>query len=499
MFAQTNPPVSVGAESLSAFIAWSRNLAIEPMPEARHYIIDRPALKDIGNFTARAVRSKNNITCYPWNVTELQSPARDTALYSTSMATRNSNFRIMNSTDSAAVRLAETLAVWADDFEFIHANRSKTRLVLAAFNGSIESGIISQVSQAAAEYPTTVSTIACDVDVELVDDIVKIGNGGPPNTPLVTISSIAGMHISFKNSTTNGGVDTLNENALWFAAAPLIVCPNVDGKQPMYYRDPDSHANSSLPTGYTKAPFQTDEGGQSLNDWTINEIIHFINVTIGATALASAQNFKADHPVPAKITSLQYSRRINERSALCLALPVIVLFLADAVLLYRNVVLHHQQGLSVMRMATMRDILDNVRPKAMAEIARAESNATSYRANISRASSIKGVHVKVDRVSQESDYNHEPDRDIDFMLRRSRDDLDQAMESTREQPHTEHIELERRDEDADADRALLSPPLSEHPASPGMVPERFSSLHPQAAPERFHSLHSVHNPRHDSA
>lgn len=220
IFAQTNPPVSVGAESLSAYISWSRGLSREPLPEYRNWIVDRTVLIDLGNLTARAAKLQSSISRQPFNVTEIQSPSPDVAAFSTRMATQNSNHRLINSSDHVHVRVADTMVVWADNYTFLSANRSSMLLVFAAFNGSIENGVSSQLSEAASEHPTTISSISCNVDVEFIDDILVIGTGGPPSRPVVTLSSIADIHISFPNSTTNKSLNTLNENALWSAAAP---------------------------------------------------------------------------------------------------------------------------------------------------------------------------------------------------------------------------------------------------------------------------------------
>lgn len=377
LFAQTNPPVSVGAESLGAYISWSRELSQEPLREYRHWIADRSALIDIGNLTARAVRVQDSIACQPFELIELASPEPDIAAFSTQIDQRNSVSRMMNSSDHVKVRIAETMAVWADDFSFIHANRSSIVLIFAAFNGSIESGIVSQLSSAAYPHSTTISSISCSVDIEFIDDILVIGSGSgiQPSSEIPMLSSIDGIHVSFRNSTTNISLNTLNENALWFAAAPVIVCPSVDGAQPMYYKDPARPLNisSTYPTGYTKAPFQTHESATPNNTWTLAEITDFARVAIGATAMASSQNFRADHKEPAIITSQIYTRKLDPRRVKYLAMPLVAVLIAEVALLWWNIKMHQEMGLPVVKMAKSRDILDCVQTAKMASTTRLQA------------------------------------------------------------------------------------------------------------------------------
>lgn len=420
MFAQVNPPVSVGAESLAAYIAWSRGLSAEIRPDLRGWIVCRPDMRELGDFTARAVRVQQTVTCNPFALTEIKSPGKDIALFGTNMAKQNYRNRLLDSSDNVKVRLAETLAVWADTFDFIHANRSTARIVFAAFNGTIESGIEAKLSDDAYWYPTTVSSVACDIDIEFIDDLLIVGNGSPKDRPIPTLSSIEGIHISFRNNTQdkNSPENTLNENALWSAVAPIIVCPSVDGAQPMYYRDPDS--NVSIPTGYTKAPFNTYERGLPANDWTLDDLKRFINVSVGSTALASAQNFREDHPEQQTIYTVVKTRKLDPARVVYLAIPVIIIVAGEILLMYWNVILHRQEGITMMRMARITDILENVRPGSIVELQRMGSvrSANGATGDGSRRSSIKGVKIEMRSIEEPDDIvpGNEPARDLERMV-----------------------------------------------------------------------------------
>ncbi|KAK7536190.1 uncharacterized protein J3D65DRAFT_407241 [Phyllosticta citribraziliensis] len=65
-FAQNNPPRSLPMTVVYAsqlYNAWSRQIAEDPMPEARDYILDRLKLSKIGKFSGHAVRAHKDTHC----------------------------------------------------------------------------------------------------------------------------------------------------------------------------------------------------------------------------------------------------------------------------------------------------------------------------------------------------------------------------------------------------------------------------------------------------
>jgi hypothetical protein len=353
IYAQVNPPVSVGAESLSSYISWSKGLSQEPLNEIREWIVDRSALRDIGNITVHAIRTKLVITCEGFHPA-LANPVKNKfATFSTKMASHNLDRRMWNSSGTVDVSIAQSMVVWVDDLTFIHANRSSAVLVFTALNGTIESGTASYIPRKHKDYP--LSSIACLVDVEFVDDILRIGDGGPSNVPSATLSSIQGTHIAFKNSSNDNSKNTLNENALWFAVAPVLVAPSIQGAQPLYYRETDT--KTGLPVPYSKAPYVDADNLQ--NDWTVKEIENFIRVFVGSVAQASSRNFKNQHPKPENVTSLIYLRKLDTGRVSYLIIPMLVILIGETVLLYSTVRLHERQKVPLMRMAPISELLNS--------------------------------------------------------------------------------------------------------------------------------------------
>lgn len=369
IFAQTTPPIAVGAEGLSSFISWSKGLSQEPLPEYRHWVVDRSLLSNLGNVTVNAIYTKLDISCRGFNITPIGPIKDQLATFSTNMAAHNLDGRRWNSSSTVLVRAAKSLSVWVDDFTFNHHNKSTAVIVFAANNGTIEGGIPNNLTADNSQtYP--ISTLACTVGVEFIDSVLQIGAGGPPpnhtTTEWTTLSSIPRTHISFKNSTTNSSLNTLNENALWFAVAPVLLSPSIGGAQPEYYKD---HANENntwlgLPVPFTKGPYMTSDaiGANDLtadthasNDWSLSDIHHFINVSIGSVAHASSRNFQEKEP--SILASVTLSRRIDPGKVKYLTVPMVLIVAGELGLLFALVRLYAKSGVPVIRMAGIGEVV----------------------------------------------------------------------------------------------------------------------------------------------
>lgn len=225
---------------MSNYISWAMGLTYEPLPDYRNYMVNPIFLEDIGNTTVNAAYAQLDVDCQPFAVAEYQ-PAQDSfAYFNVDMPGHDIDGRQWNSSDHVKIKLTKGLAVWADDFDFINRNASSLRTVSAAINGSIEGGTTTVISAPRNSSSTfSISAVAFEVRIELMDRILQIGKGGPPSAkdqPMTTISSLDTIHIEFANNTEDQSSpeNTLNENTPWFAAAPIIVCPSVEGAQPMY-------------------------------------------------------------------------------------------------------------------------------------------------------------------------------------------------------------------------------------------------------------------------
>lgn len=371
IFAQTTPPIAVGAEGMSSFLSWSKGLSQEPLPEARHWVVDRSLLLDVGDITVNAIYTKIDISCRGFNITPIEPVKDQLVTYPTNMATHNLDGRKWNSSSTVLVRAVKSLSVWVDDFTFNHRNKSTAVLVFSANNGTIEGGNKNYITTDNSDnYP--ISNLACTVGVEFIDSILRLGTGGPispHSTNLTTLSSIAQTHISFKNSSTNPSLNTLNENALWLATAPALLSPSIGGAQPEYYKDLTSNATADniwlgLPVPFTKGPYMTSEALSSndlttdvhlSNDWSLDDIHNFINVSIGSVAQASSRNFQAKEPI--LLASVTQTRKLDPSRVKYLVVPMILVVVWEVGLLVMMIRLYARSGVPAMRMAGIGEVV----------------------------------------------------------------------------------------------------------------------------------------------
>jgi hypothetical protein len=230
IFVQTNPPTVSRPRASSLFTSWAENDIQEPMPDYRDWYIDRQSLSARGDFVAQAVRIKREISCRGWKVEQVSgSNSTRRVSFKTHMADSIHEFRKKNSSGSVLVRNYPQMATWIDDFVFHSPTRTSATLVFAALGGRIEGGLESKLEGLPGRAIHNVTALACNVDVELVDDTLTVGSGLPPAYlphPLPTLSSLARFMVAGRNHTATY---TYNENALWFAVAPVLVGASVHG------------------------------------------------------------------------------------------------------------------------------------------------------------------------------------------------------------------------------------------------------------------------------
>ncbi|KAF1948137.1 hypothetical protein CC80DRAFT_395622, partial [Byssothecium circinans] len=158
--------------------------------------------------------------------------------------------------------------------------RTATTLVFAALNGSIDGGSTTQLQH---NKIRNISSIACDVDVDLVNDRLIVGQEVPQPTAPPTINSVEHLLVGRPNVTLHKdrhrydpkGTNTLNELALWFGVAPITAGASLFGGAPMWM-----YIENDLPRRYTSS----NEGYNS--GWTTQYIENFIRVCIGSAAQA---------------------------------------------------------------------------------------------------------------------------------------------------------------------------------------------------------------------
>ncbi|KAJ4294592.1 hypothetical protein N0V90_008283 [Kalmusia sp. IMI 367209] len=183
-------------------------------------------------------------------------------------------------------------------------------LVFAAMNGTIAGGIATTDLSESKDKPfvSHIATIACDVDLEFVDDQLKIGDPPTDGTEPPQIDTLSDIMITQPNSTRTPNQerydpaarpqDTLNELALWMTVAPITNGVSVEGGQPLY-----CHNSNGLPA-YITTPGLGDPDDQ----WNMSYIEHFIKVSIGASAIGDSTTWPNNKNEPVTLTSriLQY-------------------------------------------------------------------------------------------------------------------------------------------------------------------------------------------------
>ncbi|GAB1317838.1 Transmembrane protein [Madurella fahalii] len=284
LYAQTNPPTSVIVRMVAEYDAWATDPASEPMPAYRDWYIDREALSERGNFTARAVRFQTSVSCSPH---QLRQVNRDNVWWNaflTNMTRTNNNSTRAGEKNSSAevwVRPQQQLTIWADGFDFVSDRLTRTTLVIAALNGTIEGGSATPLILGSL---TGASAIACDVEIEARDDVLSVGFDG--HAP----ADNEGLDLPVLSSTSNLAVSPaasrqtrINELLLWFTVAPLMASPSVDGTQPMFTNSSSTNRPVALTTSVPPSAGSTDS-----NTWTIPGLEEFIHLSIGALAQATS-------------------------------------------------------------------------------------------------------------------------------------------------------------------------------------------------------------------
>ncbi|KAK3292960.1 uncharacterized protein B0H64DRAFT_375943 [Chaetomium fimeti] len=369
LYAQTNPPTSVMVRVLTEYNTWATDPSTEPMPEYRDWYIDREALDERGSFTANAVRLQSSISCRPHEVAQLNRDNVWWNAFLTNMTRTNNNSTQAGEKDSSAevwISPQAQLTVWADDFEFVSDRRTRTTLIFAAINGTIEGG---STTPLILGNLTSVSSVACDVEIEAVDDTLSVGNMPIPadTSTLHTLSSTDTL--TFSPAASNK--TRLNELLLWFTIAPLMTSTSVDGTQPMF----TNSTTTGLPLAYTTT------SSTAPNTWTTHGLTTFIRLAIGALAQATTtttspssptppgqQQQQQPPPPPFLLTTTTLTHRLSHpRTLLLLIPPLLTLTLTLLIALYTSH-LHATLSIPVMRGADLGELLKSSQTAWLREV-----------------------------------------------------------------------------------------------------------------------------------
>lgn len=349
-FNQTNPPgprAGAPSDAIALYTSWANPRYPEVLPDLREFIFDRANFSAIGNFTAHALHAPKTVNCHPKDLVISTRPDDLGDYLFIVNTTMNFGGGFLVPGGEVLLRfLPNQLSVWVDNYQYHSETRVTTNLMFAIVNGTIENGANNRHAAMANTacmglgYSCTgISSIACDVDVELSEG--RICNGECQNSNAKALTSL--------EMTTVGGYSW--GLAFYLGAISSILAPSVFGAQPTYATG-YLQANSSyaLPIPF----LDLWPGPQDAPHWSIANLTNFINVTAGALGTTTAQHFPAGWTIVESVIDMP--RLDTQRSYSLLAPPAIALlcFVAVAALSF---IMHKHAGVETVRLASTSEIL----------------------------------------------------------------------------------------------------------------------------------------------
>ncbi|KAJ9155242.1 hypothetical protein NKR23_g2105 [Pleurostoma richardsiae] len=347
LYAQTDPPTSMMVDVLANYASWASNSSSEPLPDLREWYVDRSTLQSRGDFVARAVRFQQAISCGPHQLQQVIRDGLAWNAFTTNMTQSSGGRSGRNSSAEIWVRPSAQLTLWADDFSFVSANRTSATVVFAALNGTIEGGTWTPLYLGNI---TGASAVACAIDIEAIDDVLKVGKNAPGYTASSPVlSSLETLRIG------SASEEGINQLLLWFAMAPQMAGSSVDGTQPMFYNS----SSTNLPVPYTSSDPEK-------NLWTTEGIEAFIRLSIGALSQATSTTGAQDNQ-QVTLTSVISERKLDSsRAVLLVILPVLLLGITVLLGVW-NAWAHHRNKIPVMRLAGVDELLKSSQTQWVAE------------------------------------------------------------------------------------------------------------------------------------
>lgn len=177
------------------------------------------------------------------------------------------------------------------------------------------------------------------------------------------------------------------------------------------------------------------------------------------------------------LTSIVYIRKLTPRRVIYLAIPVIIVLFGEAILLYWTVLLHREEGIPIMRMAGISDILETVHPLATAEVECIQGSECIEQDETGKGSTVKTDEIVFESAVLNSKKGGAPVRGTELMFRELPDGSSWFDSHSAPSPsQSERLELGNLT-GVGAVRLKSDP---RQPASPadGRI-SRYRSLHPQ--------------------
>ncbi|OCT48263.1 hypothetical protein CLCR_04003 [Cladophialophora carrionii] len=368
-FTQHNPPVSLLAPAVVRYASWAEPLSTEPMQDYRDWFVDGYKLADKGNLAAHAVRLKKTITCRGHQVNNISEGKVSTRMENRTFD--DGQGPLPRGSEKVSLLMRPQLTVWADDCQLPSSSRARSTLVFASLNGTIENGIPAYVEH---EEIHSLEAVACDIDIDLVDDILCIGDEEcrEKNSTTQTLTSLRDIYRK-----------SLNEIAVWMAMAPIVVGVSVSGAQPMFYHRP----NAPLPHLYTTTIGKGDH-------WTSEQLEGFINASISAVAQELVVNQPAAHDV--QIQSLTTTVKLTSVRVRLLILPVATMLIVMALLVSWSELLHRKYKIPLRRLASLSEFLKSCQTAHIVKEASVDSLQADTPSNLGQLKVMFGRTVGVD-------------------------------------------------------------------------------------------------------
>ncbi|KAH6643726.1 hypothetical protein C7974DRAFT_419306 [Boeremia exigua] len=375
-YTQSNPPGPVRERSSTLYTSWQGKFAPEPLPDYRNWFIERNLMVKRGNFTVETVRIQQDIECRGWEATPNDvwtTIGRDDFIsFNTSMPIRMDAAGELvedkwQHSEEVEVRDVAKLAVWVHNYTFDNANKTTATLIFAALNGDIEGGLTTKAMPKGARTKN-VTSIACDVSVEMMEDTLLVGDAPGP---AISINPMTNIFVIGQGRPGNPKyMGKMNEVALWFAVAPVANGAYVYGTQPI----------------------ATHRLTRAKNDaWTIAYIDNFIRVSTGASMLGEVDKWGFNdpkHPSTVRFPSYFAIVKMDPGKVYLLGILPLVILSCGAVLMVWNVKMHRSMALPIMRKATLGEIIKS------SQTAHIRGPAAYDQQNAAKPSSLEELHVQ---------------------------------------------------------------------------------------------------------
>jgi hypothetical protein len=337
-------PGAVG-QALGVYTSWANAMSVEPMPQYRDFIVDRSNISSIGNISINAVEARKTINCSKMGLDVVQDVDGDQIAFATNLTSDMQNY--------TWVRFQPQLAVWVHNYTNVSASRAVVQIMFAAINGTIENGYFNKPTKGMMDYwespPNShwygISSLACDVDIELVDSSFCTGTQTQCSMTLPrnsTLSLAANLTIPTDYA----------KNAIWLGAAPSFFGGTVFGTQSMFSPgNTGGNFSRPLPVAYTTSISGLDSSDHA---WDQETLINFINVSSGALGLVLTRSWGSGNIT---VLSELATPRLALDSTFILLAPVGIALLAIVMLLWLSALLYKDTNVPVVRLGTTAEII----------------------------------------------------------------------------------------------------------------------------------------------